>query len=218
MDSGHITVLKKLLARKKLVLPEAELKKIVRVAERHDEMEPHIVNYRSLPGKLARKLVKFVGQSVLKTLMRRSDFDTETIAEIKKIAKRRLKWLDKEKSYTDPKAMAVALYRSHELDEEMLSDALSWKKNEFTMIALTLLADSTLDLIAGMFRIKSQKAMMGLAWAIGFSAKFGVLLQKKLGEIHPRDLLNLKHGKDVPLSEDDMLWQLDFFDIHVEKK
>ncbi len=81
------------------------------------------------------------------------------------------------------------------------------------MIALTLLSDSTYDAISTIFRIKSQKAIMALAWYIDFSAKFGVLLQKKMADIHPRDILHARQAVDHPLTKDEMEWQLDFFDI-----
>ena len=42
--------------------------------------------------------------------------------------------------------------------------------------------------------------------------RFAVQLQLRMGGVAPNQILNPRAGTDYPLSESDMVWQLEFFE------
>ena len=53
--------------------------------------------------------------------------------------------------------------------------------------------------------------MTALAWKAGCSVRFAKQLQIRMGGIPPSQVLNPRAGTDYPLSENEMDWQIDFF-------
>ena len=58
--------------------------------------------------------------------------------------------------------------------------------------------------------LQNGKALVALAWKAGFSMALAVRLQTQLAGIPPSGVLAEVEGRDWPLSQDEMDWQIEF--------
>ena len=57
----------------------------------------------------------------------------------------------------------------------------------------------------------SAKGITALAWKAGLGMRVATQLQLRMGGIPPGDVLHARDGVDYPLTDEEMTWQLDFF-------
>lgn len=172
-----------------------------------------------LPAGAVRKLAGFVAGSLLSMLQARQDLDRKTARAVAKEVKRRIK-ADQSKqakqskgaAAEDPAAEAKRLHKAGELDDEALNRALSAGDRELVRHGLSLRAEMPVALVDHIFGAHSAKGVTALAWKAGCSMRLAVQLQLRMGGIAPTQVLNPKAGTDYPLSESEMVWQLEFFE------
>jgi uncharacterized protein (DUF2336 family) len=169
-----------------------------------------------LPAGAVRKLAGFVAGSLLSLLQARQDLDRKTARAVAKEVKRRIK-ADQSKqakgaAAEDPAAEAKRLHKAGELDDEALNRALSAGDRELVRHGLALRADMPVALVDHIFGAHSAKGVTALAWKAGCSMRLAMQLQLRMGGIPPTQVLNPKAGTDYPLSESEMVWQIEFFE------
>jgi hypothetical protein len=76
--------------------------------------------------------------------------------------------------------------------------------------ALALMAELPSKVVAKSVSMASAKGMVAVAWKASLSMKTAALLQIRLARIPPGNVLQARSGGEFPLTEDEMLWQLDF--------
>jgi uncharacterized protein (DUF2336 family) len=103
------------------------------------------------------------------------------------------------------------LYDSGQLDDERLDIELRSGNRGFMIHALALLAGMPPATVTRIADARSAKAITALAWKAGLTMRFAITLQARFGNVPAREILQAKDGIDYPLSEDDMVWQLDFY-------
>lgn len=167
----------------------------------------------ALPPEITAKLTDFVEEGMREALAGSGAFDPETGTEIADVARRRLDFARGYGSGERPAARAARLFAAGELDEEVVWDAISWGDRDFVRAALALLAKLPPELVQRILDTQSAKAITALAWRAGLSMRGARLLQHKAAGIHPKRLLNARHGTDYPLGEEEMRFQLGLFGI-----
>lgn len=170
-----------------------------------------------LPLGAVRKLASFVASSLLSLLQARQDLDRKTAKAVAKEVRRRLKDDDtknkgKGKADADPAAKAKSLHKSGKLDEAVLSRALNSGERDFLRHGLALRAGMPHVLVEHIFSAHSAKGVTALAWKAEVSMRFAVQLQLRMGGIAPNQVLHPRAGTGYPLGEDEMVWQLEFFE------
>lgn len=166
-----------------------------------------------LPPRLALALAEHVEEAVRRVLAERTDFDAETRDAIAGVMRRRLDFARGYEGREPPGDKALRLFRAGRLNEAAVWDALAWGDRIFVRAALALLAETDAETVQRVLDTASPKAVTALAWRAGLSMRCARELQAKGARIPPRQVLNARHGTDYPLTEAEMRWQLDFFDI-----
>ena len=139
--------------------------------------------------------------------------DQATAMDVEDAAKRRMNFFtDEAGKKISPNQKLQQLIRENKLDEEAVSDALAMNEKEFVIGALAHLANVKPENAAKMVMTKAPKAVVALSWRAKLSMRFAVELQKQLAKIPPKELIYPKSGQAYPLSEDAMLFQLDYFE------
>ncbi|MBB6249650.1 DUF2336 domain-containing protein [Nitrospirillum iridis] len=128
-------------------------------------------------------------------------------------AARRLDWAAGYGSGEGATEKAARLAAAGGLNEEVVCDALSWGDRGFAQAALALLARVPADAVRRILATQSPKAVTALAWRAGFSMRGARALQARGAGIAPRKLLNARLGTDYPMTEVEMHWHLELFDI-----
>ena len=175
-----------------------------------------------LPSNAAKKLARFVAQSLLQLLSDRHDLDPETAREVKAVVLERIEAApaaandphptakaEGRSAISEALARARALKAEGKLDEETVLDALGSDRN-FVRAALATLGNLPMDVVDRVLSAHSPKGVMALVWHCRLSAHAAVKVQIQLGQIAPAAALRPSGGR-YPLSEEAMRWQLEFF-------
>jgi uncharacterized protein (DUF2336 family) len=171
-----------------------------------------------LPAGAVRKLAGFVAGSLLSMLQARQDLDRKTARAVAKEVKRRIKADQSKQSKQskaaaeDPAAEANRLFNAGQLDDEVLNRAVNAGDREMVRHGLALRADMPVALVDHILSAHSAKGVTALAWKAGCAMRLATQLQLRMGGIPPTQALNPKAGTDYPLSENEMVWQLEFFE------
>jgi uncharacterized protein (DUF2336 family) len=208
--AGDIKAGSLLLDNKGAILAEGTLEEMIEQAFEVPEWQERLAARPSLPRRLALRLAEFVDKSVMSVLEKRRDFDDETMKEIMTVTRRRLEYAEVMKSGGSPSDRAEALHKKKKLDEAVILDALSWNDHEFVIAGIGLLSHVPLEVGAAILQARNGKAITALAWKAGLSMRAAIQLQTRMAHINGRELVVARHGDSYPLSESDMIWQLEF--------
>jgi uncharacterized protein (DUF2336 family) len=212
VESGDRAAGSILLDNSGAVIEDATLEKMVAEAEisHAPDWQGKLAGRAHLPRRLALRLAEFVDGSVMTLLERRDDFDPETRAEVTTVTRRRLTYLTQMDGKTSPQEAAAKMRTAGLLGDELMLDAISWNDRTFVVAALALLTKINANNIEAILNTKKARVITALAWKAGLSMRVAMQLQTRIAGVDARDVLNARDGNAYPISEDDMLWQLEF--------
>lgn len=216
IDTGDVPAGAVLLRNAGAEISEATLMDIIDRARHMPEWHEPLTLRKDLSFNMAQHLAGFIDDSLLRVLEDRSDFDEETREEIRAAVTRRLAFAQDRKRGETAEQRALRLEKEGRLTDAAITDALSWRDMEFVVHAMGRLAKIPAPLAQKILDAQSPKAIMALSWRAGLSVRVAVQLQKDYASIAPKDLLYPRDGLYYPLSEDAMVWQLEFFGIPVK--
>jgi uncharacterized protein (DUF2336 family) len=217
-DEGAISAL---LDNGSAQIREEALDGLVAAALEISVWQEPLVRRPRLPSSAVRKLAGFVASSLLDLLKARDDLDRDTARLVAREVERRI---EDQAVETPRKGVETAgadaetaekranrMLKAGELDDQALTRGLNGGDRDLVRYGLALRADLPLSLIDHVLAAHSAKGVTALAWKAGCSMRFASQLQLRLGGIMPTQVLNPRGGTDYPLSDEEMDWQLDFF-------
>jgi uncharacterized protein (DUF2336 family) len=210
VDTGDIMAGGILIDNAGAVLEDRVLERMVNESMQVLDWQVKLASRPNLPSRLAVRLAEFVDQTVMGLLEKRRDFDADTRREVVKVTRRRLEYAEEAKARLSPKDRAASDQAKGKLTEQKIMDAISWNDRDFVVAAVALMAKVPDDIAGAILDAKNGKAVTALAWKAGLSMRAAMQLQARIANIPGRDLINAKGGSAYPLSEHDMLWQLEF--------
>jgi len=188
------------------------LERIIDRARDYTEWQKPAALNKSLPGYMANKLAEFADASVRDILIKRTDFDQTTIDNIAAVFTRRLSYAD-DVAQEPPVDRARRMYKEGALTDEVMIDAMAMRDQDFVYAAIALKAGTSVDMVSKVFALKAPKPIVALCWKAELSMRTAFELQKNIGQVPPKELLYPRGGTDYPLSEEEILWQLDFLGL-----
>lgn len=105
------------------------------------------------------------------------------------------------------------MVKTDTLHEETLGDALAMNNMTLVYAALAYKSKTTFATVQKIFTMQSAKSIVALCWKAGFSMRFAYQLQQYAGKIPPRQMIYPKDGEAYPLSDDNLIWQLEFLGL-----
>jgi hypothetical protein len=78
------------------------------------------------------------------------------------------------------------------------------------LVPISCVAPRPRDDRAGSRRVIPEGAT-AVAWKVGLSKRFAILLQAHFAGAAPGEFPNVRDGVDFPMSDDEMNWMLEFF-------
>jgi uncharacterized protein (DUF2336 family) len=213
IDSDDAEAIQTLADNSRTSLAPTSLERLVAKSRSQVPLQESMARRPELNPKLARVMAEFVEETVRRVLAERADFDAESRNAIAAIMSRRLDFAKSYASRDGGETKAIRLFKAGRLTEEAVWDALSWGDRDFVRTALALLADTTPETVQRVLDTQSPKAATALSWRAGLSMRCAREVQARGSGIPPRQVLNARHGTEYPLTEAEMNWQLEFFDI-----
>ena len=210
VDTGDVQAGSILLDNHGAVIEEETLAHMVEDAAGNPAWQEKLAVRPHLPRQLALRLAEFVDGSIMTLLEKRRDFDAQTIAEVSSVTRRRLTYLAHMEGQAAPQDIAAKLLRDGRLGEELILDAISWNDRPFLFASLAILSRVSQKTVESVLGAQNARVITALSWKAGLSMRVALQLQMRIAGISGRDVLNAKNGTAYPLSDDDMLWQLEY--------
>jgi len=188
-----------------------------RMVERARDIEPWHEPLAGRP-KLSRKAVLrlsgFISDQLLDSFALRSDLGPAAAEAVREEFERRMEAAERSRARDEggtPKERAQKLFDQGELDDKAVREAAQGGELDFVMIALVLKTGLPTATVGKIMEISSVKGIVALCWKAELSMQTAVVVQKRIAKIPPRDVQGSTHG-DYPFTEEEMSWQLEFFE------
>jgi uncharacterized protein (DUF2336 family) len=203
-----------MLGNKSAHIREATLDRIVDRAETVSAWHVPLAQRPKLSRKAVLRLAEFVAENVMDTLKNRTDFDAETAEAVHEEFSRRMEAAERTRAREEggpPAERAKSMFDKNELNDTAIREAAQTGDDEFVKVALALKSSIKLSVIAKIFDIASVKGVVALCWKAGITMPTAVVIQKRVARIAPREVVGSIDG-EYPFNDDEMQWQLEFFD------
>lgn len=195
-------------------ISELVLEHIVARSREFTEWQKPLASRAQLPVSIAKKLAEFVDASVRDLLLEGGSFTEGETEEIAAVFRRRVDFVSEEETRDEDIAERIErLENAGRLNEQTLSDALAMREREFVVAGLARLVKTSPETVQSIVDARAPKSIVVLCWKADLSMRFALELQKSLCNIHHKNLIYPKDGSDYPLSEGEILWQLEFLGL-----
>jgi uncharacterized protein (DUF2336 family) len=204
-----------LLANSTAQIREQTLEKIIDHGSRITEWHLPLVLRNDLSQRAIRRIAGFVSAALLDKLSARDGLDSETRSVLAKRVRARIDEPDDEAA--DPTAQAQSdvalLHKEGRLDDFAVERAAEAGKREFVIAALALLTRTPVETVRRIIQSGTAKPAVALVWHAGLSMRVAFKVQTLVMRLKGGELLPARDGVDFPLTEDEMLWHLNYFGI-----
>lgn len=188
------------------------LKDIVEKAKHYPEWQKPVALKKNLSAELAKELAGFVDLSVRNVLLERTDFDSDVLEDVASIVQRRIDFMGQGNDETVENRVA-RFYKSGKLNDEIMGDALSMRDKDFVIVGLAVLLKTNRAAVEKIIAMGAAKPLVAICWRAGLSMRFALRVQQEMAKVPHKELIYPRGGTDYPLSEKDILWQLDFLGL-----
>ena len=224
VDSEDIEAIAILLGNQSAQIREETLDRLINEAGKVDLWHMPLAMRPKLPSKAAVKIAQVVAEDVLKRMQARNDLSTEVTAAVRDVVLQRLgdgiALLPEEDSkklqgiggmHPDEDNIfdrAMHEWAAGTLDEAALVRELTKGDMNFAKAILAVMADVPFRSVRQLEATHNAKGCVALSWGAGLSAKTTEIVQEKLGQVKPKDVMR-KDGDGYPMTDKDMAWQLE---------
>lgn len=212
-DSDDIEAIGVMLGNASAQIREETLDRLIDRSRSIASWHAPLVNRPQLSRKAVLRLVEFVAENLVDTLVSRADFDPQTAEAVREEFSRRMEAAERVRARDEggrPEDRVKALHKKGGLDDHAVREAAQSGDEVFVKTALALLSGFKLSVIEKIFDIASAKGVVAVCWKAGLAMPTAVLVQKRIARIAPRDVLGSIDG-DYPFRDEEMRWQLEFF-------
>ncbi len=219
VERGDVEAVAALLGNASAQIREETLNRIVDQAPQHESWHEPLVRRPLLPPGMAKRIARFVADSLLETLRRRSDLDPATARAVAAEVEKRLDAAKAEPGAEAKRAdgatmldRARSMHEKGELDEDAVLRAVNTGERPFALAALSIRSGINQRTIEHLFTLRSARGVVALAWKCGFTMRLATQLQMRMAGIPPQQVLHAHQGVEFPLSQADMTWQIEFIE------
>ncbi|MFV3073851.1 DUF2336 domain-containing protein [Niveispirillum fermenti] len=218
-----------LLGNQSAQIREETLDRIIDMAPRFEPWHSPLVRRPSLPPQAAARIAGFVSEQLLKVLETRTDLPADVRGAIRSAVQQRANAgnparggaeplgiadpAEEEEPKERPMDRARKAHAAGKLDEEMITEALTKGDRGFVLGALSLRAGAPLEAVDKIIGGQSARGVTALCWKAKLSMRLCRQVQLRIANIPPSSVLNARDGSHYPMSDSEMVWQLEFFGL-----
>jgi uncharacterized protein (DUF2336 family) len=203
-----------LLANPRASIREQTLERLVESAEEIEALHRPLTLRADLSARTIRRLASFVGTALLESLCAQRGLDDDTRVTLNRRLRSRLK-ADKSTApaVSDAIETIELALRDGTLNEEFVEEAAKTGNKEAVVMALAVLGQVPPQTVQRIIEARSAKAIISLVWRAGLSMRVAFKIQSNVAKLTAREILPARSGKYFPLTEEEMRWQLGYFDV-----
>lgn len=188
----------------------------------HPQWQEPLSSRGGLPDVTIKKLALVLSGSLLRTLVTRNHISPGAMKDVMNVVKERVMSGEIENEIFDalqsapneplsPYERAKYDYLNGLLTEDYIEEALGRGEQPYVVGAIAVMARAPYDAVQKAVNMQHAKALMSFIWRGGLSAKFGLEVQKRMAKMAGQKILYPRNGDEFPLTEREMLWQLELF-------
>lgn len=210
--SLDVAAIAALLVNSNAQMREETLDKIIDQAEVVEGLHQPLVLKSDLSLRAVRRISSFVVRALVEQLAERNDLPNDVKAHLRKQMEFKLEEeTDVDHLGTDVKSLK-AEFDENGLTEEQLVQVAQRGNTVSIAYALHLVTKIAEKKITRILDTQSAEGLVSLCWQAGFAMRSAHEIQKGL-HFKADKILLPRAGFDYPLSEDDMKWQLEYFQL-----
>jgi len=215
VGSLDIPAVAALLANPHATIRERTMEKLVESAEAIDSWHQPLTLRPELSARTIRRLASFVGTALLETLAIRTGLDEDTRVHLNRRLRRRLQQSEESETAAMESAAReiVCAAQNGCLSDEYMEGVAEAGNKEAVIFALACLAQVAVPTVRRIINSRSAKAVVALVWRAHLSMRVAFKIQSFVMKLVPDQSLAARGGKSFPLSEEEMLWQLNYFRV-----
>ena len=205
-----------LLANPRASIRERTLDKLLETAEHIGALHAPLTLRSDLSARTVRRLAAFVGTALLEALTASSGLEEGTRSFLNRRLRERLrKDTDDSPANGEVAHTVILTAQNGELSDEFMERIAEGGNKDAVIVALSQLAKVPPETVRRILDARSAKAIVALVWMAHLSMRVAFKIQSFVVKLTPGECLAARGGKGFPLSEDEMRWQLNYFDIPV---
>ncbi len=223
VEADDVEAIAFLLANPSAQIREETLDRIIDGAVDVGSLHLSLAMRPKLRSHAAVKISRFVAEDILKRMLAREDLPPDTMEAVRAVVHKRLG--DAEAVFPDEemkhKALGVHVddheifdkaakeWADGKLNDQAVLRAISSGAKKYALAIIALMADVPMPLVEKTCETRSAKGCVALAWQAGLHPTTAEVMQQKLAAISPSEILRAT-GNKYSLSDEDMIWQIDF--------
>jgi uncharacterized protein (DUF2336 family) len=198
---------------------EGTFEKIIDRAQAVKSWHAPLTTRSDLSLRALRRIMGFIGTSLLEHIATRHDLDEETRAHLKRALRASIEHDAENSAGAEDKvaAQVQAVKDAGKLDERYVEAAVEAGQRDQVLECLALLVNAPRSTVEKIFSSRSAKAITALVWKAGLPMRIGFKVQTIMLKLHADELLPARAGVAFPLSEEEMRWHLSYFGIGAKK-
>jgi uncharacterized protein (DUF2336 family) len=203
-----------LLSNASAQIRETTLDTLVRDAVDIPEWHAPLVARPELSRESVERLASFVAKNLLAKLAQHPALDADGAERVAAEIERRMQ------SQTEDAAESPSAEtdEGESIDSEALSEALMAGKMDVVIDGIATLAHRPRGFIEKILQSGSAKGITAIAWQAGLTMHLATQIQFQLGGIMPKKALYARDDGSYPLSEEEMRWQIEFFESLMQRE
>ena len=213
-DTDDVDAIGEMLGNASAQIREDTLDSIVERAEGVDQWHGPLVSRPRLSRKAVLRLAEFVAENLLDTMKNRTDLDADVADAVREEFSRRMEAAERTRSRDEggpPAERAKSMFDQGTLNDTAVREAAQSGDVDFVKTALSLKSGLSLGAVDNILDLPSVKGLVAVCWKAGISMPTAVIAQKRIARIPPREVQGSVDG-DFPFTEEEMTWQLEFFE------
>lgn len=212
----EVPAISTLLANPSAKIREETLDQIIDQAESVEPLHEPLAMRLNLSLRAMRRISGFVAFSLVEKLVSRNNLPSATEKELKSIVRGRIdetrEFVPSDEAEDSGRTRAEKLFAERKLDEEVISDAVDLKDQEFVITSLSLLSQYSAKKINTMLASRNGKVVTSLCWKAGLPMRLAFKIQTVIAHVPRRDIVNARNGIEYPFTDKEMDWQLSFYE------
>lgn len=217
VDQDEDPAIAELLRNQTAEISEKLMEEIAVDAEHRPELHTPLVDRGSLSTATIRRIATFVSAALMERLLAINAVDEKTAKEIRMAVRERIEHVGERPDGNavgvegDGAARAQKLHKAGKLDEYAVLDAIDEGDTEFLGQAFELLSGLKPKHVDKMLESASAKGLCALTWKAGLSADIAVSLQRRIGKLPPKSMIQAAPGGGYQMNEEELKWYVDYF-------
>jgi hypothetical protein len=214
VKSLNVPAVASLLMNTDVSLRKSTLDMIIANAAQVKEWHGPLAFRPELSSAMVRRLVAFVGASLVEALARRRGLDDKTKEFLARSLGERIAETELVPDVTPvPKNEIEAALGDKVLDDAFFEDAAMQRQRETIVLALSHLAKVRKEDVRRILESGSARPLVALVWRAKLQMRTAFKIQTLIMKLKGSEVLPARRGVDFPMGEDEMQWHLAYFNI-----